>query len=389
MEVLYLSTLCSKRLNRLFENKGQSLGYAIQKFNRLLALGLMSNDVKTISLTNIPVNGRKSNRKIWIERKESEDGITFKYLPFLNFPIIRQICLFLTAFFSVLFWGVIKRRNKAVVCDILNVSVSTAGLLACKITGVKSVGVVTDMPGNMAMDKPRNINFMVAEMVNKKYYSSFDRYVFLTEQMSAVINTKQRPYIVMEGLVDSEAKIQSEKKDTPRTIFYAGGLLAIYGIQMLVDAVKLLPYKDIQLVLYGSGKMVDELKYETDSRIVYRGVATNDIIVEEERKATILVNPRPTHEKFTQYSFPSKNMEYMVSGTPLITTCLPGMPKEYYPYVYLFDEETTEGYARVLKEVLSYTSDALDTKGKAAQEFVLTKKNNITQAARLVNLIVS
>lgn len=389
MEVLYLSTLCSKRLNRLFENKGQSLGYAIQKFNRLLALGLMSNDVKTISLTNIPVNGRKSNRKIWIERKESEDGITFKYLPFLNFPIIRQICLFLTAFFSVLFWGVIKRRNKAVVCDILNVSVSTAGLLACKITGVKSVGVVTDMPGNMAMDKPRNLNFMVAEMVNKKYYSSFDRYVFLTEQMSAVINTKQRPYIVMEGLVDSEAKIQSEKKDTPRTIFYAGGLLAIYGIQMLVDAVKLLPYKDIQLVLYGSGKMVDELKYETDSRIVYRGVATNDIIVEEERKATILVNPRPTHEKFTQYSFPSKNMEYMVSGTPLITTCLPGMPKEYYPYVYLFDEETTEGYARVLKEVLSYTSDTLDTKGKAAQEFVLTKKNNITQAARLVNLIVS
>jgi glycosyltransferase involved in cell wall biosynthesis len=389
MEVLYLSTLCSKRLNRLFENKGQSLGYAIQKFNRLLALGLMSNDVKTISLTNIPVNGRKSNRKIWIERKESEDGITFKYLPFLNFPIIRQICLFLTAFFSVLFWGVIKRRNKAVVCDILNVSVSTAGLLACKIIGVKSVGVVTDMPGNMAMDKPRNINFMVAEMVNKKYYSSFDRYVFLTEQMSAVINTKQRPYIVMEGLVDSEAKIQSEKKDTPRTIFYAGGLLAIYGIQMLVDAVKLLPYKDIQLVLYGSGKMVDELKYETDSRIVYRGVATNDIIVEEERKATILVNPRPTQEKFTQYSFPSKNMEYMVSGTPLITTCLPGMPKEYYPYVYLFDEETTEGYARVLKEVLSYTSDALNTKGKAAQEFVLTKKNNITQAARLVNLIVS
>lgn len=389
MEVLYLSTLCSKRLNRLFEKKGQSLGYAIQKFNRLLALGLVSNDVKTISLTNIPVNGRKSNRKIWIERKESEDGITFKYLPFFNFPIIRQICLFLTAFFSVLFWGVLKRRNKAVVCDILNVSVSTAGLLACKITGIKSVGVVTDMPGNMAMDKPRNINFMVAEMVNKKYYSSFDRYVFLTEQMSAVINTKQRPYIVMEGLVDSEAKIQSDKKDTPRTIFYAGGLLAIYGIQMLVDAVKLLPYKDIQLVLYGSGKMVDELKSETDSRIVYRGVATNDIIVEEERKATILVNPRPTHEKFTQYSFPSKNMEYMVSGTPLITTCLPGMPKEYYPYVYLFDEETTEGYARVLKKVLSYTSDALKTKGKAAQEFVLTQKNNNTQAARLVDLIDS
>ena len=264
-----------------------------------------------------------------------------------------------------------------------------AGLLACKIAGIKSVGVVTDMPGNMAMDKPRDTGFKVADAINKRYYSSFDKYVFLTEQMSSVINTKRHPYIVMEGLVDGNFKILKEDKESPRTIFYAGGLLAIYGIQMLVDAVKQLPCNDIQLVLYGSGKMVEALKNETDPRIVYRGLAPNDIIVEVERKATLLVNPRPTHEDFTKYSFPSKNMEYMVSGTPLITTCLPGMPKEYYSYVYLFDEETTEGYARVLKEVLSYSNEDLETKGRTAQEFVLSNKNNIFQAKRLVELIES
>ena len=67
----------------------------------------------------------------------------------------------------------------------------------------------------------------------------------------------------------------------------------------------------------------------------------------------------------------------MVSGTPLITTKLPGMPKEYYPYVYLFDEETTEGYTKKLTEVLSMPDDILSNKGLSAREFVLKNKNNV------------
>ena len=34
----------------------------------------------------------------------------------------------------------------------------------------------------------------------------------------------------------------------------------------------------------------------------------NDRVVEEQLRATLLVNPRPTAEAFTKYSFPSKNM---------------------------------------------------------------------------------
>ena len=34
----------------------------------------------------------------------------------------------------------------------------------------------------------------------------------------------------------------------------------------------------------------------------------NDRVVEEQLRATLLVNPRPTAAAFTKYSFPSKNM---------------------------------------------------------------------------------
>ena len=78
----------------------------------------------------------------------------------------------------------------------------------------------------------------------------------------------------------------------------------------------------------------------------------------------------------------------MVSGTPVLTTMLPGMPKEYYPYVYLFDSgETTEGYLKVLNNVLSKPLDELREKGMTARNWVLNNKNHIIQTARIVDMI--
>ena len=191
----------------------------------------------------------------------------------------------------------------------------------------------------------------------------------------------------MEGLVKYDSNNLNNEKKRPRTILYAGGLHARYGLQLLIDAVKSLPQNDIKLILFGNGPLVEELVKEDDPRIEYCGIVPNEEIVEAEKSAVLLVNPRPTHEDFTQYSFPSKNMEYMVSGTPLLTTMLPGMPKEYNPYVYLFDQgETVEGYARSLNKVLSLPEEELRTKGKKAREWVMTNKNHIIQTKRIIDL---
>ena len=44
----------------------------------------------------------------------------------------------------------------------------------------------------------------------------------------------------------------------------------------------------------------------------------------------------------------------MVSGTPLLTTKLPGMPMEYWEYVYLFDNEKLEDLLRLNMHCLYY-----------------------------------
>jgi glycosyltransferase involved in cell wall biosynthesis len=123
-----------------------------------------------------------------------------------------------------------------------------------------------------------------------------------------------------------------------------------------------------------------------DERIKYFGVVPNDKVIEAQLKATLLVNPRPSNVEFVKYSFPSKNMEYMASGTPMVTTALPGMPDEYYNYVFIFSEETIEGFATTLKRILALSEETLQWKGEKCKSFVMEKKNNIIQTKKVLNL---
>ncbi len=214
----------------------------------------------------------------------------------------------------------------------------------------------------------------------------------LTEQMNNLINVNQKPYIVIEGMVDikmNEILNCLENKVNDKVIIYAGGLYERFGVKKLIDAFTKLSHENVQLGLYGSGEMEQQIReYEKlDPRIKYFGVVQNSVVVNEELKATLLVNPRPSNEEFTKYSFPSKNMEYMASGTPLLTTPLLGMPSEYKQYIFLFNDESVDGMNKTLQEILNFSREELHDKGKEAKAFVLCKKNNIIQAKKVHNFI--
>ena len=390
MEILYVSHFTSERLiNQIFKESGKNPGFSMQKFSRLLAKGLVKTGVKVSALSSPPYNRNNTSKKIISMKNEVDSGVEFFYVPIVNFPIIKNLVVFVYVFFFIIRWPKKDTNKKSVIFDVLNVSACLGGMLACRLKGLESVGIVTDIP-ELMNSRQKGLWGKLASWFNGRYLYSFDKYVFLTEQMNDALNKNLRPYIVMEGLVDtSMATIVNclDDKDKLTTILYAGGLHERYGLRTLVEAVKVLDSEDIRLVLYGDGPMVETLKKEKDTRIEYRGVAENHVIVEAETKATLLVNPRPTHESFTLYSFPSKNMEYMISGTPVLTTCLPGMPVEYHPYVYLFEEESISGYAKKIAEILKLGREELHRKGFEAKQFVLVNKNEIRQAERVVALL--
>ena len=180
-----------------------------------------------------------------------------------------------------------------------------------------------------------------------------------------------------------------DMKLSPRVVLYAGGVFRQYGAQIMTDGFLKANLPNTQLHVYGPGDYVEELKAiaQKDSRVFYGGMLMNTQVEEKEQQATLLINPRPTHEEYVKYSFPSKTMEYMASGTPALTTRIPGIPEDYKPHLFFIDEETVDGVAQALEQALSHSDTELFTKGCAAREFILNTRNNVIQAGKIIDLL--
>lgn len=393
--ILYVSTLCDhETLDYLFTSSLLKPGLAVQKFHRLMVDGIRATDqvARIEALSALSVTSENHKRLFWNIPPKKENGIHYRYVPFLNINFLKNLMVFFYTFFRVLFLNFLYRNKENLVfCDVLNLSIASASLFASKLTWTKTVGIVTDLPSFMVQAHSGSLKHDLYKKASALILGGFSCYVLLTEQMNRAINRRNKPYIVMEGLCDRNAVFLENtlaNKPKEKIVMYAGGIYKRYGIKKLIEAFSQLEDRDIRLHIYGAGELESEMPYYTslDCRIVYYGVVPVKDIVRRELEATLLVNPRPSDEEFTCYSFPSKNMEYMVSATPLVTTPLAGIPKEYYEYVYVFQDETVDGIRNTLKYLLNLGKTELHKKGHLARQFVLQYKNNEVQARRILEL---
>ena len=382
LRIIYASCLVSKKKNKeLFENNTYT-GFQVQKFHQLLCHGFAFNKCDIQILSALPVT-RKNCNKIFIKKDyEKEGSIFFNYLTVINLPILKNIFIILAAMIEMFKLAKCK-DNVFLMADCLNQSVSFGAVIASKILGIKSIGIITDLPDFLSDKGKNNFNNMIIKM--------FNNYVLLTDEMNNYIvdniTHKNKPYIVIEGSVDYTIlnEITCEKYEK-KVCMYTGTLAKIYGIEYLVKGFIKANVLNSELHIYGDGDFKNELidLCKKNSNIKYFGTKPNEYIVEEQKKATLLINPRPSNEEFTKYSFPSKNLEYMASGTPLLATDLPGIPDEYKRYEYIIENENIEGIANMFRYVLNLTDAELRKKGKMAQEFVLGTKNNIIQTKKIM-----
>ena len=381
MHIVYAVTTCSDRVyKQLFEHVKVKPAFQSQKYHRLLIEGLAAHCSVDV-VANPPVNRSVLKENIVRLPAETEGGARYHYIPAIRNPILKAVCVGFGTFFKTL---ALAKGESAVIVDGLNRVTALSGVLAARLKGKPCIGIVTDLPDMLSGSRfsKKLANFIIGSCTG---------YVFLTEAMNGYLNKKGKPYVILEGHSDIAMKEKTpglEKKLQPRVGLYAGGVSKQYGLGNLVEGFRMADIPNARLRIYGPGDYVKELEQiaAEDDRVFYGGMLLNTQIVEKELEATLLVNPRPTHEEFVKYSFPSKTMEYMASGTPVLTTVLPGMPREYHPYVFLMEEETPEGAARALQNVLSLSDEELFQRGMAARNFILNEKNNVIQAKKLLDM---
>lgn len=382
MHILYAVTTCSDRVYKeLFSQVKVKPAFQSQKYHRLLIEGLAAN-ARVDVIANAPVNRSNLDKPFVRLPRETEGGAVYHYIPAIRNPILKLMAVAAGTFFKTLFMA---GKDTAVIVDCLNRTTAFFALSAARIRGCRCVGIITDLPdmlGGGSFSK-KMANFVIRHCTD---------YVLLTEAMNDYIGNKRKPYVILEGHSDISMRDRvpsMEKKSPVRTVFYAGGVSRQYGLADLTEGFLQADIPNTRLEIYGPGDYVKELQAiaETHPNVYYGGMLLNSQIVDREQEAALLVNPRPTREEFVKYSFPSKTMEYMASGTPVLTTKLPGMPKEYYPYVDFIEEESASGIAAALKAVLARSDEELFRKGQSARDFVLEGRNNEVQAKKLLNML--
>lgn len=255
--------------------------------------------------------------------------------------------------------------------------------------------IVTDLPEFYDLNKVGLVRKILRKINNYfvyKYLKRIDIFVLLTEEMKTPLKVGNRPYTVVEGIVDSKnisRDIFYKNESNKKIIFYAGTLHYQFGIKMLLQAFTKIDYENYELWICGTGEAESEIKRlsQQDKRIKFLGYLTKQEVNKLQNEATVLINPRNNEGEYTKYSFPSKTMEYMLTGKPVIMYKLDGLPNEYDDYLYYIDGDSPEYISSKVIEVCEKSEEERNDFGMKARNFVLNNKNNIVQCKKILKLL--
>ena len=334
-------------------------------------------------------------------RQDADDTL----MPFVNIIILKHITRFLSSLILVFAWLFRNRRSpgKQILIYGMHSPFLLAALLTTRFLKAKVVLIVPDLPAYTDFGIRRGLIRRLTKPIDTYLLTRMMRKVqgliVLTRYMAEDLAPKL-PALVMEGAVSlDEIEGNKENESVPTTpvdldeiiIMYAGALVKEYGMELLLDAFARLQDRRYRLWLCGKGPMEESIREAAmrDDRIVYWGFLLQDELLFKLRQATILAHPRLSGARYVRYSFPSKLLEYMKVSRPVVSTALPGIPDEYYEYLYVLKEETPEELARLLSEVCSKSSEELSQFGQRAREFVERRKNYAWQGQRVYEFLTT
>jgi glycosyltransferase involved in cell wall biosynthesis len=395
MKIIFIGSLFPQdRIKEIVDNSNTSIDNAANNFQYALLNGLIFyypnlEIITQPSIRTYPIHYKKIHFKTSLFSFNQIEKNSC--LGFINLPIIKHfhktrklykklkdtLCkkektlIFLYSIHSPFLQAVteIKKRNK----------------------NVKVCLIAPDLPQFMSESKNPIYRFLknLDSLIIQNCLKYVDAFVLLSDQMVSALKIEKTPWVRVEGIYSSSeinlGRIQKEDK----TILYTGTLAKRYGIINLIQAFNLIKSKDYNLWICGEGDSKKEVIKASikDDRIKYFGQLPTKKIFELQKKATVLINPRTPDGIYTKFSFPSKTMEYLASGTPTIMYRLDGVPDEYYNFVYVIEEQGIEGLQNTLKLVCEKDPSELHEFGEKASMFILKNKNPLSQVKKIFEMV--
>jgi glycosyltransferase involved in cell wall biosynthesis len=363
------------------------------KFADNLKKALLGSSSEVFLVSTEPVINYPANPNVYFKFKRFIDAVGVRgfTLPFINIIFLKHMSRFLAGLILVV-RVLFKRDYDAVFVHGIHSPFLLIANIVKYIFKIKIICIVTDPPvipknAGYIEIQARKIDRLVIFLLLKK----FDGLIVLSE-LFIKDNSFLMPYMVLDGFCGDTLTSNRIVEKSPDDLFsfaYAGGLNEEYGVKNLVQAA--IQLENIELTIYGKGPLDQYLTEasRTYGHIIYKGFLEPEKIADRLIQANCLVNPRPSTDDFVRYSFPSKVIEYMALGVPLLTTHLPSIPEDFLPHVLVIEDETVLGLVNSLRKVSTMSQIELDFLANSGKSFVVNTRSCKTQGSKINKFINS
>lgn len=354
---------------------------------------------ESLSICNVRPVGTYPHhyRRIWL-KSSVRDGGAFRELPSLNLPWFKQAMRAAGAYRAMKRWAQASPENRSVLVYSLYLPYMKAvrRLKRC-FPDMRACVIVTDLPNELGIASGRRglLKWLEYRMGERRVAlcRAFDAFVLLTAPMAEALPVEGKPTLVMEGLVTEQATppeaVSAEPLDARPAVLYTGTLNRELGIALLLEAFRAMP--QYRLWLCGLGDMRREVE-EAAARcenITYFGFVPQARALALQAQAAALINPRTSQGVFTRYSFPSKTLEYLRSGKPVLCCKLEGIPHEYDAYLTYIQPQTAEGIRTSVEALFALPESERVAMGERGRQFALSEKSSRAQGAKLLAFLRS
>lgn len=222
-----------------------------------------------------------------------------------------------------------------------------------------------------------------------KSIEACEHFVVLNQGAAKTYLTDKQDYIVVDGGVD-ETQIKSSvttqhciRKE--KNILFCGALTEYNGVKALIEAMKYIEDSDIYLDIYGGGYLENFVKEASNqnSKIRFHGSVRHEVILQRQREAWILINPRIVSDPIAKVTFPSKTFEYMLSRTPILSTRLNGYSSEYQDKINWIDDDSPKGIAHAIQVMNGMKAETLRCMADRAYDFVVSERTWSRQCKKI------
>ena len=328
------------------------------KFIRALSLKNTIDviSIRPFSLSKTTITGLK--------RETREDGnITWHYIKRTGGKVLRTLMI------APQVKSILKKmdlKNTIFLTDSINTHVVKTANKMGEYFKVPVIGICTDSPSNISGTR-RSYTINILNQAHK-----FTGYIALTEGLKDLFNPDEKPSYIFEGLVEDRKFPKSNEKKNPY-FFFGGALMEKYGVYQLIEAFKILKPKNIDLYICGHHGDKETIKaaIKGNQRIKYLGLLNVNKVMELEQKALACVNPRPFTEDLDRFSIPSKTLEYMAMGRPVISVKNSALKEKFPQELVWLDGANESDLVHGMKEVLKMSEVEREELGRKAKNRVL------------------